>query len=134
MENFDLFFSKNGLGVWGMKSPTLLDGRRPFKTYQHLKTIGHKHIGTAVPPEKAHEDLHWVHIAISNAKRFLVGTHHGVSHKHLQRYLDEFCYRFNRRAWGKQMTSRLLTACISAAPIIYAGLRRLSFNEFFNTS
>jgi len=88
-----------------------------LSSYQYLKTIGHRHIGTAVPMEKAHEDLHWVHIAISNAKRFLLGTYHGVSHKHLQRYLDEFCYRFNRRAWEKQITLRLLTACIFAKPI-----------------
>ncbi len=94
-----------------------------LKSYKHLKTIGHQHIGTAVPPEKAHEDLHWVHIAISNAKRFLLGTYHGVSHKHLQSYLDEFCYRFNRRAWEKQIPMRLLTACIFATPITYADLR-----------
>ena len=94
-----------------------------LSSYKYLKTIGHRHIGTAVPMEKAHEDLHWVHIAISNAKRFLLGTYHGVSHKHLQRYLDEFCYRFNRRAWEKQITLRLLTACIFAKPITYAELK-----------
>ena len=38
-----------------------------LKTYKHLKTIGPSHTGTAVAPEKAHEDLHWVHITISNA-------------------------------------------------------------------
>lgn len=94
-----------------------------LKSYKHLKFIGHQHIGTAVPPEKAHVDLRWVHIAISNAKRFLLGTYHGVSHKHLQSYLDEFCYRFNRRAWEKQISLRLLTACIFATPITYADLK-----------
>lgn len=94
-----------------------------LKSYKHLKTIGYHHIGTAVPPEKAHEDLHWVHIAISNAKRFLLGTYHGVSHKHLQSYLDEFCYRFNRRSWEKQISLRLLTACVFATPVTYADLK-----------
>ena len=93
-----------------------------LKSYKHLETIGHRHIGTAVSPEKAHQDLHWVHIAISNAKCFLLGTYHGVSHKHLQSYLDEFCYRFNRRSWEKQMTDRLLTACINANPVTLAEL------------
>lgn len=93
-----------------------------LRSYNHLKAIGHTHIGTPVPPEKAHEDLHWVHIAISNAKRFLLGTYHGVSHKHLQSYLDEFCYRFNRRSWEKQMTNRLLTACINANPVTFTEL------------
>ena len=68
------------------------------------------------------EKLPWVHIAISKAKRFLLGTHHGVSHKNLQRYLDEFCNRFNRRSWEKQLTSRLLTACLYAHPITISEL------------
>ena len=92
-------------------------------SYKYLKTTDHRHNGTPVPPHKGHEDLFWVHTAISNAKRFLLGTYHGVSHKHLQSYLDEFCYRFNRRAWEKQITLRLLTACIFANPITFAELK-----------
>ena len=41
--------------------------------------------------------LPWVHIAISNAKRLLLDIHHSVGSDYLQRYLDEFCYKFNRR-------------------------------------
>ncbi len=38
------------------------------------------------------------HLVFSHVKRWLLGTHHGgQSHKHLQRYLDEFVFRFNRR-------------------------------------
>ncbi len=94
-----------------------------YKSYSGLADMGHRHDGTPVPAENAPEDLPWVHTAISNAKRFLLGTYHGVSHKHLQRYLDEFCYRFNRRAWEKQITMRLLTACIFATPITFAELK-----------
>jgi transposase-like protein len=46
------------------------------------------------------EWLPWVPIlpiAIGNLKTFLLGTFHGVSGKCLQEYLNEFCYRFNRR-------------------------------------
>ena len=92
------------------------------KYFQHLSELGHKHIGTPVLSQQAAKELPWVHIAISNAKRYLLGTYHGVSHKHLQRYLDEFCYRFNRRSWEKQMTDRLLTACINANPVTFAEL------------
>jgi len=94
-----------------------------YASYAGLTGMGHRHDGSPVPPGKASEDLPWVHTAISNAKRFLLGTYHGVSHKHLQRYLDEFCYRFNRRAWEKQITLRLLTACIFANPITFAELK-----------
>lgn len=38
-----------------------------------------------------------VHRVISNLKSWLQGTHHGVSRKHLQVYLDEYTFRFNRR-------------------------------------
>lgn len=41
--------------------------------------------------------LHWIHIAISNAKAFILGTYHGLPGKNLNAYLEEFCYRFNRR-------------------------------------
>lgn len=40
--------------------------------------------------------LKWVHIAISNAKRALLGIYHKISGKYLQNYLDEFCYKLNR--------------------------------------
>jgi len=32
-----------------------------------------------------------VHIVIRNMKTFINGTFHGVTHKYLQEYLDEFC-------------------------------------------
>jgi transposase-like protein len=39
-----------------------------------------------------------IHLVFSLAKRWLLGTRHGaVRPKHLQRYLDEFVFRFNRR-------------------------------------
>jgi len=37
------------------------------------------------------------HRAISNMKTWLNGTHHGVGRPHLQAYLDEYVFRFNRR-------------------------------------
>ena len=41
--------------------------------------------------------LKWLHTIISNAKAFVGGTYHGMERKHVQLYLNEFCYRFNRR-------------------------------------
>jgi len=39
-----------------------------------------------------------VHLVMSLAKRWLLGTHQGaVSEKHMHSYLDEFVFRFNRR-------------------------------------
>jgi hypothetical protein len=45
----------------------------------------------------AEEYLPIVHLVFSNLKTWLSGIHHGVSHQHLQAYLNEFTFRFNRR-------------------------------------
>ena len=54
--------------------------------------------------------LQWVHIAISNAKRTLLGIFHKIKGKYLQNYLNEFCYKLNRRYFGKQLFERLTLA------------------------
>ena len=41
--------------------------------------------------------LPMIHLVFSNLKTWLNGIHHGVSAKHLQAYLNEFTFRFNRR-------------------------------------
>lgn len=38
-----------------------------------------------------------IHLVFSNLKTWLRGIHHGVSSQHLQAYLNEFTFRFNRR-------------------------------------
>jgi hypothetical protein len=38
-----------------------------------------------------------IHLVFSNLKTWLRGIHHGVSPQHLQAYLNEFVFRFNRR-------------------------------------
>lgn len=91
--------------------------------YKSLSKLGYRHHAETTPSHEAHEKLPWVHIAISNAKRFVLGTYHGVSFKYLQAYLDEYCYRFNRRSWEPTLTTRLITACLVAKPITLAELK-----------
>lgn len=45
-----------------------------------------------------------------------------MSQKHLQSYLGEVCYRFNRRYWEKQLFDRLMRACISSTTVTYGDL------------
>lgn len=54
--------------------------------------------------------LKWVHIAISNAKRILLGVFHKIKGKYLQLYLNEFCYKLNRKHFGSKMFDRLTLA------------------------
>lgn len=72
----------------------LTDG---WKGYTMLRTQGFKHVGLVSPGEVAVENLPFTHTMFSNIKAWLNGTHHGVSKKHLPRYLREWNYRFNRR-------------------------------------
>lgn len=93
-----------------------------FRAYTVVAKNGHTHRPELVKGKKAHEVLTWTHILISNAKSFLLGTFHGIGKKHLQAYLDEFCYRFNRRTWEHQLFDRLVTACVNSRGICYAEL------------
>ncbi len=54
----------------------------------------------------------WTSIAISNAKRILSGIYHNVHLRFLQLYLDEYCYKLNRRNVKEQIFERLIFACI----------------------
>lgn len=84
-----------------------------------LNVIGkhHEHMAKVTPPSEASNWLPLVHIVIGNLKTFLNGTFHGVSQKYLQDYIDEFCYRFNRRFWEDELPFRLLNACLTHVPI-----------------
>lgn len=95
---------------------------------QHLKTDGSPTLKTlssehtlssqVTAPKETATWLPWVHVAIANVKRFLLGTYHGVSGGKLQHYLNEFCYRFNRRFWLLQIPNRLAATALQQKPIL----------------
>jgi hypothetical protein len=64
----------------------------------------------------------WAGIIAGNLKNFLRGTYFSVSKKHLQRYLNEFCFRFNRRFSENQIFDRMLCACVGGQKITYSEL------------
>ena len=68
-----------------------------WRGYRGLTAAGYAHTPTVSPGPLAGEHLPLVHITFSNLKAWLNGTFHGVSKKHLSRYLNEWAYRFNRR-------------------------------------
>jgi transposase-like protein len=85
-----------------------------WSAYNILDEIGFEHVPVVMKglPQDAH--FRWLHTVISNAKAFIDGTFHGVSKQHLGEYLDEFCYRLNRRRWEGELFHRLVTACLGA--------------------
>lgn len=67
--------------------------------YAGLSACGYRHHAVAErgDPQVAEVYLPISHLVFSNLKSWLLGIHHGVSAKHLQAYLNEFTFRFNRR-------------------------------------
>ncbi len=63
----------------------------------YLSLKEHKHHRKVVGSMAAHIVLPWVHRVFANLKRWGLGTFHGLREAHLQRYLDEFVFRWNRR-------------------------------------
>lgn len=69
-----------------------------------------------VPGKDAPKVLPWVHIAIANAKTLFQDMYHGIKGEFLQGYLDEFCYKFNRKYFGDQIFDRLMIVAATYRP------------------
>lgn len=101
------------------------DGWAP---YQGLENLGYAHTITRLKgqgKEAAVELLPRVHRVASLLKRWLLGTHQGaVGPTHLDYYLDEFTFRFNRRrsASRGKLFFRLLEQGVQVEPVTYAEL------------
>lgn len=94
--------------------------------YGGLKNIGYVHEATNLKrlnvPGSQEDLLPRVHRVVSLLKRWLMGTHQGaISHEHLDYYLDEFTFRFNRRAsqYRGKLFYRLLEQAVAVEPAPY---------------
>jgi transposase-like protein len=85
--------------------------------YKRLKDV--KHDPRVVGDVPAHLVLPWVHRVFANAKRWALGVYHGLREKHLQAYLDEFVFRFNRRRTPHAAFDRLLGLSLTLQPATY---------------
>lgn len=80
--------------------------------YVNLEKMVEQHIKVKSSSESTNGVLNWVHTAISNLKKNLLGIYHMVSEKYLQNYLDEFAYKLNRRYFGEKLFNRLIIASV----------------------
>jgi hypothetical protein len=80
--------------------------------YVNLVKMVKNHIKVKSSYESANGVLKWVHTAICNLKRDLLGIYHMVSEKHLQSYLNEFIYKLNRRYFGEKLFERLIIVSV----------------------
>ena len=94
-------------------------------SYNSLGTRGYQHLPVVEggDPKVAEEYLPIVHLVFSNLKAWLQGTHHGrVDPKHLQAYLNEFAFRFNRRFYPFNAFRSLLGIGANGESPTYDGL------------
>lgn len=80
-------------------------------TFSDLSDCIDVHIREVSGTQEGNFNLKWVHIAISNLKKHLQ-TYHMISERMMQNYLDEFCYKLNRRYFGQKLFDRLIIASI----------------------
>jgi DNA-directed RNA polymerase subunit RPC12/RpoP len=57
--------------------------------------------------------LPWSSKAITNSKNLIKAIHHAVETSYLQNYLNEFCFKYNRRYFGEKVFDRLIIAAVS---------------------
>jgi ISXO2-like transposase domain len=96
--------------------------------YRGLKAQGYTHepIPMQVPPTVEQAVLPRAHLVFSLLKRWLMSTHQGaVRHSHLDYYLDEFTFRFNRRTSASRgkLFYRLIEQAAAIPPYPYHVLR-----------
>ena len=72
-----------------------------------------------VGPMAAHVVLPWTHRVFANLKRWALGVYHGLRRKHLQSYLNEFAFRFNRRHTRHAAFPSLLSISVTIKPATY---------------
>ena len=98
-----------------------------LQSYRGLAKLGYRHDRRVVlgSRETADPVLPRIHRVASLLKRWLLGTHQGgVSREHLDYYLDEFTFRFNRRTSRQRgkLFYRLLEQAVAVGPVPYAAM------------
>src|SRR5204862_3546159 len=95
--------------------------------YASMAKLGYEHKVTTLlhSGRRAHEEMPRVHRVASLLKRWLLGTHQGaVSPEHLDYYLDEFTFRFNRRRSANRgkLFYRLTQQAVAVDPVPYKAM------------
>jgi transposase-like protein len=108
-----------------------------WRSYNGLVPLGYEHRPTNVSAsgDPAHVVMPRVHRVASLLERWWLGTYQGAIHaEHLDYYLDEFTFRFNRRTARARglLFYRLLQHALNVDPVPYKALRGGKGNEKHN--
>lgn len=98
------------------------DGWQGYKDLPEMGYI-HNQLVLGGDPDKAESHLPMIHLVFSNLKTWIIGTHHGrIEPHHLQAYLNEYVFRFNRRFYPMTAFNSVLSLAAHAMPPTYAQL------------
>ena len=96
-----------------------------WRGYDELPELGFQHDPLVLAGDPANADAHlpMIHLVFSNLKTWILGTHHGaIGHQHLQAYLNEYVFRFNRRFYPMTAFNSVLGLAARSVPPTYESL------------
>lgn len=93
-----------------------------YPSYESLKSVMSNLI--TLPSDKG-KNFKQLHEQIMLFKIWLRGIHHKCSPQHYQAYLDEYCYRFNRRGYRKSIFHNLIERMMNQIPHPYPLLKKV---------
>ena len=112
--------------VWEMVEPGSVVRTDGWRGYNGLTELGYQHQVMNKQPDLGDNLLPLVNRVASLLQRWLLGTHQGaVQHSHLEYYLDEYTFRFNRRSSKSRglLFYRLLSQAIDLGPVLESDLK-----------
>lgn len=112
--------------VWEMVEPGSTVRTDGWRGYNGLTELGYRHRVVQKDAKLGDNLLPLVNMVASLVKRWLLGTHQGaVQPSHLDYYLDEYTFRFNRRTSKSRglLFYRLLTQAIDLGPVLESQLK-----------
>ena len=92
----------------------LSDGHKSY-----LGLTGYRHDPRVVGKMAGHVVLFWIHRVFSLLKRWGLGTYHGLRRRHVDTYLNEFVFRYNRRFYRHVSFERMLELASGRSPTTY---------------
>jgi len=96
-----------------------------WDAYNPLTKMGYDHHPLVLDGNHEKAEVHqpMIHLVFSNLKTWILGTHHGrIESRHLQAYLNEYVFRFNRRFYPMTAFNSVLGLAARAVPPTYAQL------------
>jgi transposase-like protein len=117
--------------VWEMVEPGSVVRTDGWRGYTGLTELGYKREVVRKNPDLGENLLPLVNRVASLLKRWLLGTHQGaVQHSHLEYYLDEFTFRFNRRTSKSRglLFYRLISQAIDLGPVLEMDLKNTAIS------